>query len=116
MAITTFLFYANIITIAKLVILTIIALVIIINYWKYTHIDEVDFLVELNEMIIRSGRTSQLVKVDNLQNLGYLLIKFTLILNNKTLPLLIFYDSVDSITYKKLMRLAQWKNYRPNRN
>ncbi len=115
-AITTILFYANIITIAKLIILTIITVAIIINYWKYTHIDEVDFLVELNEMIIRSGRTSQLVKVDNLQNLGYLLMKFTLILNNKTLPLLIFYDSVDSITYKKLMRLAQWKNYRPNRN
>ncbi len=114
--IATLLFYANIITIAKLIILTIIALIIIINYWKYTRINEVNFLVELNEMIIRSGRTSQLVKVDNLQNLGYLLIKITLILNNKTLPLLIFYDCVDSITYKKLMRLAQWKNYRPNRN
>lgn len=115
-ATSTTLFYANIVIIAKLIVLTVMALLLIINYWKHVHIDEVDFLVELNEMIIRSGRTSQLVKIDNLQNLGYLLIKFTLIANNKTLPLLVFYDSVNSSTYKKLMRLAKWKNYQPNRN
>lgn len=114
--ISIILFYANVEVIAKLIILTIIALVIIFNYWKNTPINEVDFLVELNEMIIRSGRTSQLVKVDNLQNLGYLAVKFTLSVNNKFLPLLIFYDSLDSNTYKKLMRLAKWKNYRPNHN
>lgn len=114
--ISIILFYANIEVIAKLIILTLIALVIIFNYWKNTPINEVDFLVELNEMIIRSGQTSQLVKVDNLQNLGYLAVKFTLSVNNKILPLLIFYDSLDSSTYKKLMRLAKWKNYRQNRN
>lgn len=110
------LFYARIDPGIKLVILIIITLIIIINYWKTDRFEEVDFLTELDEMIIRKGTQSQLVKVKNLQNFGYLLLKFTLRTKNKTIPLLIFYDSLDKITYKKLMRLAKWKNYPQKHN
>ena len=110
--------YATISVIYKLVVLLLFVLILILQYLNQLNhrVEACDILIQLNEIIIWQGKKAQLATITRLQNIGYIAIIISYKVNNAQQNLMLFYDSINISTYKRLLRHIKWQSTTANSN
>lgn len=114
--ILTVLHLANVILLYKLslIIALIIASAILIYQYLSSRIKKYDLLLELNNAIIWRDNKTELMEIEKLSYVGSWLIIIQLKNNESKQTLFLFFDSIETIIFKNLMRHIRWQKPKLN--
>lgn len=102
----------------KLIILLITTSVISLAYFKslQNKISGCDLLLQLKEAVIWKGRQSYLAKIVAFRRIGYLAAVITFQISDHRETTILFFDSIEQLGYKHLMRHIKWQSQASNNN